>query len=187
MEEKISKNMVVPCFVNQKTTINEIVESILNIKKRIESEECILEVEGKLGFIQMSNIDSFTYQIMEEFSIKNYLDLNCLKNLKKNFVSNQYPETFYNTLSYFENVYDLAQNINFEKLKENESNLHDYLKNFKTSNEEFTIDYILAENKGKKTRLTVNPFTNEKSIMEKSNMRHIDLLHNRNFKINVSF
>lgn len=183
MEGKNSKNIVIPCSVTQKTSIDDILESILNNRKRFESEGSVLEVEGKLGYINLSNIDSFTYQIMEEFSSKNYLDLSSLKNLKKNFVSNQSPKKFYSTLEYFENIFNLVKNIDFEKLKENERNLYDYLLNFKTSNDEISIDYILAENKGKKTRVAVNPFTNEISVNEKTNTKHFDLFHNRKFRI----
>lgn len=176
------RNIVVPTSVNQTSTIDDIIESIINNLRSLESNECSLEVEGKLGYINIySENDLSILQSMEQISIKNYVDLNALTNFRKQFVSNQEPEIFYKTLNYFENVFDLAQKVDLQKLKAKDVYLHDYLENFKISNEEITIDYIWEEKGGKKRRFTINPFSDERFTIEKTNKRHFDLLHNSTF------
>lgn len=183
------RNIVVPTSINQSTIIDDVIESIINNLKSLESKECVLEVEAKLGYINVfSEHDLSILQSMEQISIKNYIDLNVLNNFRKQFVSTQQPEMFYKTLNYFENVFELAQKIDFQKLKVKDRFLHDYLENFKTSNEEITIDYILEEKNGKKRRLTLNPFSGETFIIEKTNKRHFEILHNSNiFMVLLSF
>ncbi len=170
--------MAVPCSINQKTVIENIAEAINSNNKNLDIDQGILEVEGKLGFINMSGLDNFTRHMMEEFSYQNYLDLNSLKNLKKNFVSGQIPKKFHTTLQYFEDLFELSQKIDFVKLKESEKKSHDYFEKFKNFQEVISVDYLFEEGKGKKTRFSVDPFNGKNLHIEKCNKNHFDLFHN---------
>jgi hypothetical protein len=177
------RNIVVPMVINQSSTIDDIIESIKENLRNLESKECNLEVEGKLGYINVFNERDFSIlQAMEQISTKNYVDLSLLKDFKKQFISNQTSEMFFYALRYFENVYNLAGKIDLQNLRmknsEKSNDLYDYLENFSHPKEDMTIDYILDEKFGKKKRLTLNPFSGKTVLIEKANKRHFDLIHN---------
>lgn len=174
----MSRNQVIPMGINQKDSIDIILERVEHFLIGSKDPNLSLEIEGKLGNFSLkkeSNRDIFS--ILEKFSCQNFIILDeSLYKFEKNFNSGIEERLFFNLLDYFKRLYSFAK-IYLINNNENDPWKEYYSHLTREVKELISVDYVLGNCNKKKQRLTYD-IGSGLSYIEKTTKVNFDLLHN---------
>lgn len=179
------RNQVIPLEINTKSSLDIIAEELEKHLKLPQNSEVSLEIEGKVGYFQLlKESQRETMKLLEQLSQNNIILIDEV-NMDKRFVSEVEENQFEKLVDYFKRAYNFAKykflNLN-KTLNNGHSDSNKFLLQFydmmnREVVESLAVDYILQSDRDRKLRMSYE-IGKGFSFIEKTNKKHIDILHN---------
>lgn len=181
------RNQVIPLEINTKSSLDSIAEELEKYLKNPQNNDISLEIEGKVGYFELlKESQRETMKLLEQISQNNIVLVDEVS-IEKRFVSEVEENQFEKLVDYFKRAYDFAKYkfSNTNKISNNgHSDANKFLLQFyemmnRPVSETLSVDYIMQGTKNKKLRMSYD-LGQGVSFIEKTNKKHLNLLHNSN-------